>query len=127
MIVIINYRFLAIRFNRTMDINLRDMAGGMKAGLALVITFLLTLLTVLVYKIVGFFISGALGQAATASNFDNDTIANITAARTTFATQVGLTDNTITVLATLIIVVAIIGVFIWIFKQKGSGSGDMPY
>jgi hypothetical protein len=107
-----------------MDAN--KMSSGIKVGLGIVGAFLLALIVFLVYKVVGFFISGALLQAGTASGFDANITNNITAATDTFATQVGLLDSPVTIMATLIIIVVIIGIFAWMF-MKGKKGGDLGY
>lgn len=106
------------------------MTNGIRAGLTIVSVFLLALIGFLVYKVVGFFIAGSLLQAGTAAGFDNGTTDNITAAVNTFSTQIGLLDSPVTIMATLIIVAVIIGIFAWMFFKKGKGGskgGDMGY
>jgi hypothetical protein len=105
------------------------MSNGIKVGLAVVGAFLLALIGFLVYKVVGFFIAGSLLQAGTAAGFDATITGNITDAVATYSTQVGLLDSPVTIMATLIIVAVIIGIFAWMFfkGKKGSSGGDMGY
>lgn len=113
----------------TMDMDTKTMANGIKVGLSIVGAFLLALIVFLVYKVVGFFIAGSLLQAGTSAGFNTNITANITGAVETFSTQVNLLDNPVTIMATLIIIVVIIGIFAFMFmKKKGSNGGsDMGY
>lgn len=106
------------------------MTNGIKVGLTVVGAFLLALIAFLVYKVVGFFIAGSLLQAGTAANFEGSITDNISAAVSTFSTQIALLDSPVTIMATLIIVAVIIGIFAWMFfkgKKGKSMGGDMGY
>lgn len=110
--------------------DVKQMSNGIKIGLLIVGAFLLSLIVFLVYKVVGFFIAGSLLDAGTSAGFSTNITNNITDAVATYSTQVGLLDSPVTIMATLIIVVVIIGIFAWMFtqgKKKGGLGGDMGY
>lgn len=108
----------------------KKMSNGITIGLVVVGAFLIALISFMVYKVVGLFIAGSLLDASTSSGFDTSITEAMNTSVQTYVTQIALLDSPVTIMATLIIVVVIIGIFafLWMKNSKGKkGGSDMGY